>query len=162
MVAHSAWLRRFTTEATLPPLQRPADRVHGVATEQRRNRQWKKRNIGCARGTHIPLCLRTMRYLPGDGRNLAKIHDGKSRTCVGPRASGRRCWRGSYIRGPLPTMRAMRRLPDASGGAVAAKDSLTGQPVHGGRQPSGCKTACKTFQIPGVNSVQKFPPWSVR
>ena len=21
-----------------------------------------------------------------------------------------------------------------------------------------CKTACKTFQIPGVNSVQKFPP----
>jgi hypothetical protein len=23
----------------------------------------------------------------------------------------------------------------------------------------GCKTACKTFQIPGVNSAQKFPPW---
>ena len=22
-----------------------------------------------------------------------------------------------------------------------------------------CKTACKTFQIPGVNSAQKFPPW---
>ena len=25
-----------------------------------------------------------------------------------------------------------------------------------------CKTACKTFQILGVNSAQKFPPWSMR
>ena len=25
-----------------------------------------------------------------------------------------------------------------------------------------CKTACKTFQIPGVNSGQKFPPWLMR
>ena len=25
-----------------------------------------------------------------------------------------------------------------------------------------CKTACKTFQIPGVNSAQKFPPWLMR
>ena len=26
-------------------------------------------------------------------------------------------------------------------------------------EPVTCKTACKTFQIPGVNSAQKFPPW---
>lgn len=26
---------------------------------------------------------------------------------------------------------------------------------------SGCKTACKTFQISGVISVQKLPPWVV-
>ena len=25
-----------------------------------------------------------------------------------------------------------------------------------------CKTACKSFQIPGVNSVQKFPPRIMR
>ena len=25
----------------------------------------------------------------------------------------------------------------------------------------GCKTACKTFQISGVISVQKLPPWVV-
>jgi hypothetical protein len=29
-------------------------------------------------------------------------------------------------------------------------------------EPHPCKTACKPFQIPGVNSAQKFPPWSMR
>lgn len=29
------------------------------------------------------------------------------------------------------------------------------------REAIDCKTACKTFQISGVISVQKLPPWVV-
>ena len=30
-----------------------------------------------------------------------------------------------------------------------------------GLKRGGCKTACKTFQVSGVISVQKLPPWVV-
>ena len=35
------------------------------------------------------------------------------------------------------------------------------QNFEGGTLLVGCKTACKTFQISGVISVQKLPPWVV-
>ena len=45
---------------------------------------------------------------------------------------------------------------------VAAHDrrDAHGWITQGGDVEARCKTACKPFQIPGVNSAQKFPPWS--
>jgi len=41
---------------------------------------------------------------------------------------------------------------------VAALTAPAAVPLGG----THCKTACKSFQIPGVNSVQKFPPRIMR
>jgi len=49
-------------------------------------------------------------------------------------------------------------LDDAADPLVNLKNILPG----GGFRRDGCKTACKSFQIPGVNSVQKFPPRIMR
>jgi len=47
----------------------------------------------------------------------------------------------------------------------AAAQSPPSTPVQVARVepvPATCETACKSFQIPGVNSVQKFPPRIMR
>jgi error-prone DNA polymerase len=87
-------------------------------------------------------------------RELRRLRDGFVGRCYV--ALTRRLRPGDQVR--------MRRIADmgqmASVPAVVTGDVLYHEP--GRRILQDCKTACKSFQIPGVNSVQKFPPWFMR